>query len=154
MTVHKLPRIVYHPITYRVEYQEGIPAEPGWRDRRRSERRVRQPARRLVYKPVPKGGSSPLSSWATSSRPCFRFPVRSFPHAASGVRRLETAAPQNNCRRLARPPGLVDPLNNYGLRPVDFKALGRLRACTSLRIFRTSIMVAKTRASVVFVRVR
>ena len=37
MTVHKLPRIVYHPITYGVEDEEGILTESGWRDRRRFE---------------------------------------------------------------------------------------------------------------------
>ena len=93
VTVHRLPRIVYPPINDRVEYQDGNLTESGRSDPRCLEPRVRQPARRLVYKPVPQGDSSSLSSWAASSRPFLRSPVRSFPHAPSGVRRSETGAP-------------------------------------------------------------
>ena len=53
-TAHKLARIIYRLITDRVDYEEGKITESEHQNRRRFERRVRNQARLLGYKLVPR----------------------------------------------------------------------------------------------------
>ena len=68
-TAHKLARIIYYLITYRVAYDDSILAAEERIDLRRFERRLRRQARALGYELVPEAAQMFLRSYLTAPGP-------------------------------------------------------------------------------------